>query len=172
MKKFIPLLLICFCLTSCTPSAVNALNAVVSAAEVALPVILNAAGVDANTAMIAGNWLSAAVTIIDDLISQPNITAQDLDKAIADYQALGQPNVPPGQVANVLAGVTKAFKVFVDNYQGASVVTTASNGFEVFTLNAANKFPKHRIITIDPKTKNKLAPLHARIQDIKQRLGK
>jgi hypothetical protein len=161
-----------FTSTACTPSAINALNAAVSAAEVALPVILAATGVDPATATLAGNWLSAAVTIIDDLISKPAITAQDLDKAIADYQALGQPNVPPGNVANVLAGVTKAFKVFVDNYQGASVVTTASQPFTVFTLNAANKFPKHRLITIDTKTKNKLGPLHARIQDIKRRLGK
>lgn len=173
MKKVIALLLACFLLTGCpgTPSAVSLLDAAVAAAEVATPVILAAAGTDPATANIANAWLTAAVTIIDDLLGAP-ITAASIDKAVSDFQALGQPNVPPGNVANVLAGVVKAFQVFVDDYAGSTVTTTAFLNVHANAAFPQAKPHKARNINIDAATVKKLQAIRARAQSVKRALGK
>lgn len=172
-KKYVMLVmatLLMFMLTSCTPTAVNALDAAVAAAEVALPVVLAAANVDPTVSSSASAWLAAFVTVVDDLLAAP-VTTASIDKAIADYEALGQPNVPPGNVANVLAGVTKAFKTFIDNYQGAAVTTSSIISFGPMVDGA---FPqaRHKTIKVDEQTRARLQAIRTRAQNVRKALGR
>jgi hypothetical protein len=147
MKRFFAALLIAGMALSCSGSQiVVALDAIIACVEIAIPVL----GPNAQQAI---PYLDGALKISTDLIDT-GITTAGIAKAIADFNQLIEPVLPPGQAATDVGLVAKAILAFIQAYQGTTVQTSIPQGNALV--------PPQKTIKLTDKDKAKLPALRAR----------
>ncbi len=158
-KIGIALLLACSLgMAGCSPNSINLLNAIVSSAELIIPLIPNIPPADA--ALIT-TYVGSAMTITDNMTTCGGMTATCIAVAVRDFQTLILPSLSPAVPANYVAfinGLAGAITNFLKAYQPAPAA-----------MIRAGKLPKEKALSASDQAK--LAELHARIQEDKIKLA-
>ncbi len=119
----VPLLALALTMTACGPNTIALLDAIVSAAEVAIPLIPNISPAD-QTAII--NYLNSTLTITDGLITC-GTSAACIGQAISQFNNLVVPQlsgtIPAAAIAAIRA-VAAAIGAFLKAYTPAPSPTT------------------------------------------------
>ena len=136
MKTLFLVLLLIFCLllSSCSSSQIVAtLEAVVSAAEIAIPVIGSAAGLSPQTQTMIVTYLQAvnrATGQASTILSGPGTSAEKAVAIASLFAGVAKGlNLPPGtptQIINVIQGVANAVMAFLQNFPQSNALKAAA----------------------------------------------
>jgi hypothetical protein len=150
--KLTALLLVVLLLTSCSPNAIALLDAVVTAAEVVIPII---GGLSPNDAVAITEYLNGALAITNSLLDA-GITPEGIAAAIRSFQSLILPqlsqNVPAQDIA-IINAVANAILKFIQAYQTSAPPPAASHARAALSSSDMVKIEKLKIRIASDKIK-------------------
>ena len=128
-------------MAGCSTSPLEYLQLAITAAEIALPLVGPAAGVDPATVTAVDNYLSAtsgAITQATDILAGPGTDAQKAAQIIAAFAAIAAPIIP-GQysaLATAVEQVAQAIAKFIASLPATSTATHAPGAADAVKLSA------------------------------------
>ncbi len=149
-RKFIAALVCLILLTSCQPSSVALLDAIVVSVEIVIPQIL-----PSDESRAALDYLDQVLSIAEGAING-DTTPETVLKTIMAFDALVVPQVKDAKLAAGLAAVSAAVAVFVNSYSGTMLVASPR-------LSAPHGASKAKDVTLSAKDMRKIEQMRPRI---------